>query len=359
MAKDARIDVFKGILILLVVAGHFLLQFVSYDRAFELLYWWIYLVHMPAFSLCSGIVIRSPERSARSAARSLIPVYVGFSLLHVTIRTVEVAGVTWTLVPLLFPGLHWYLLSLMLWRLALVWVVRLPRWVSLAGAVTASLLIGFVPHAGSFLSISRTVVFFPFFLAGYFIGIDGFGRLCQRLSPVVALVPFVGISALAVVFTFTDGFRISQLTGKKPYVETSADLWQALVVRLAAMVCTALLVCVVSAVLARDSSHVKNQGSFAWLARIGSVSMSVYLLHLYFVYPLSWVNLNTWPVWAMWLVILGGTTIAVAVTASQPAVVLVARLSNIFLKVWDIGARRLRPRPRPRSISGDGAQRNS
>lgn len=324
--RDPRIDTLRGILIILVVFGHVTLRFVTRSSAFELVYWWTYLVHMPGFAFLSGIVVRDPGRSARGAVRALLPVYLGFSLLHIGMRAIEATGGRIILEPLWAPGLHWYLLSLLVWRLVLPHALRYRRGLVLTLSIGAALLIGFAGWAGPFLSISRTVVFWPFFYAGHLLGLEGFTRLGDRLRGWAGVLALLVYALIGIGLCAGDGFRISQLTGKLPYSETSDHWIYALVVRAAVLVCTALVILAGASLLPIRSSV---------LSRIGEDSMPVYLLHLYLVYPLDHVaeRIDSRPLMAA--IILGLTALAVALTHTRIASRFVASYSALCRRVFD------------------------
>lgn len=158
----------KLFLIFLTVAGHCMEQA---GLAGTLLYKLIYLFHMPGFAFVSGMGLRTEKKCMKSAGSAAILYCMAQGIL------VLYGAMTGRRISFFTPYWHlWYLLSLVCWSL-LVWCCHcLEKTVSAAGsmwlfcfAVSAlsALLCGFFP-LGRFLSLSRTVVFFPYVLLGVF-----------------------------------------------------------------------------------------------------------------------------------------------------------------------------------------------
>lgn len=67
-----HIDVFKGIIILLVIAGHIVQNSLLGGGRDHPLYIWIYLFHMPAFFFCSGFLNKTNDISDFVTAKSYV-----------------------------------------------------------------------------------------------------------------------------------------------------------------------------------------------------------------------------------------------------------------------------------------------
>lgn len=190
MERDSYYDNARFLLIFLVVAGHV----VAYTKTDSViprsLFVWVHLFHMPMFVLISGCFSR-PDSSLRYMLRNagrLIAPYMIFetaALVLVSLRDGKVA-----LDYHLPRNVLWYLVSLFCWRSILPYALRF-RWV-LPASVAVSLLCGYCPAIGWHFSLSRTLVFFPFFLAGYYLR-DGMRQTLERVIP-----GHVAIAVLAV-----------------------------------------------------------------------------------------------------------------------------------------------------------------
>lgn len=69
-------------------------------------------------------------------------------------------------------GPLWFLISLVFWYVLLQLFIKLRH--PILVAVTLGLLVGYGSQINDLLSLSRTIVFFPFFLVGYYFEKDTF-----------------------------------------------------------------------------------------------------------------------------------------------------------------------------------------
>ena len=157
----------RAFLIILVVLGHVLSTVPAFGQAF--LYVFIYSFHMPAMIFLSGMCAKDKINIKIILKRILLP-YVVFQILMFLLnflilrKNVEFTFLTpdWIL---------WYLMALAFWSLAIPFFKtesRKKRVVLFSISVLVSLLVGYIDSIGLFLSLSRTVVFFPFFLSGFY-----------------------------------------------------------------------------------------------------------------------------------------------------------------------------------------------
>ena len=172
MARDNRIDTLKGILIVLVILGHILMQN-NVNTLNHAVMGVIYVFHMPLFILISGYLTRQPtQQTAGEMWRGVANVFIILVIFHV---------LSWIMVYFYqgnvlraisnFPyGVLWYLLSLIYWRIILYYTPRAlhdrPA-LHLGIALALSVLCG-LTHLGNTLSIQRTLNFYIFFLLGYY-----------------------------------------------------------------------------------------------------------------------------------------------------------------------------------------------
>ncbi|MCD8160975.1 MAG: hypothetical protein LUE61_07335 [Clostridiales bacterium] len=199
----------KLFLLVLVVLGHSMEQA---GMKGDLLYRTIYLFHMPLFAFVSGLHLKTVPsclRQAKSALMLYLPIQGGIALV--------VRGQTLTT-----PYWHlWYLLSLCWWLLlcggcAVVLKSGENKWkaILLAISVATSLGCGLLP-IGRFLSLSRTVVFFPYVLMGMLCPVElqeGPDRRTQRrllgLSLLGALPVCLVLREAPYAFLYqADGYR--------------------------------------------------------------------------------------------------------------------------------------------------------
>lgn len=165
--RDPWLDNARFILIALVAFGHLLEPLLDAHPWLAGGYRFIYAFHMPAFAFLSGAVAHDAihARLLRSTTFRLLWPYLVFQGLY----ALAALAPAW---PDAGPGsittpywLLWYLLSLACWRLMLPLFAHLRH--RLLIAVLMALAAGCLGGIGYYLSLSRTLVFFPLFLMGW------------------------------------------------------------------------------------------------------------------------------------------------------------------------------------------------
>lgn len=168
--RNLRIDNIKGILIFLVVFGHLIEINIRNDQVLRSIWIFIYTFHMPMFALVSGLFSKSAldEKQSLQLLKNIVVPLLAFEIIYEGIE-VLFKGHFSVYSALLAPyWMLWYLLSLLCWRLLLPLFSKLQFPVVVA--VVVALIASYSENTGYFLSISRTLVFFPFFLFGWKMG---------------------------------------------------------------------------------------------------------------------------------------------------------------------------------------------
>lgn len=194
--REARWCNLKLLLIFCVIYGHLIEPEIDQSPALMAQYKWIYLFHMPMFAFLSGLFLRDC-RSCLGQIRRLFPLYAVLQVAAVVLGRGQVRASTpcWIL---------WYLLSAATWSgVGWLWFRFLHgrgRLLILTLSVLTGLAAGAIPCIGRAYSLSRTLVFFPYFWTGL---------ICSRDFPWKKLRP-AGIFALAlaILLTLAVGHRI-------------------------------------------------------------------------------------------------------------------------------------------------------
>lgn len=165
-SRDHRLDRAKGILIMLVVLGHFLTRASGWDsETLRAVQTTIYSFHMPAFVFLAGITAKSTRLAERTMfflvlLVTAIPAYYGWmALLDLD---VGFDGVT----PI---WLTWFLMAMVWWMLSVPLIERMPR-TMLATSLVVGLIGGIIPSLGDEFAVARTLTFWPFFVVGKLYG---------------------------------------------------------------------------------------------------------------------------------------------------------------------------------------------
>lgn len=225
--KSNRIFLFdnlKALLILFVVFGHSLEALLK-DNDAKFLYLLIYSFHMPLFAFCSGFFARYDAVKIR---RNLIYPFLIFQGLYLLFDRVCLGQDTiWTLTKPYW--LMWYLFAMIIWEIALPFVDTdsLPRQLAaLTFFVALGILAGYDKTIGYYLSLSRILVYFPFFLAAYYIRKRNlFGRLLSFAKSLTGrIISVCSVCAMtAYIALHQEQYKVSWLYGAKSYSGGSYD----------------------------------------------------------------------------------------------------------------------------------------
>lgn len=150
----------KLLLIFLVIYGHCIESNLGDSTLLRTQYYWIYLVHMPLFSFLSGLFLHD-SRTCIAQIRKLLPIYLATQTVAVLAGATEPLTPYWHL---------WYLFSCCIWCTVTWFWYRLchgrGKLLVLFSTVLVGCTAGLVPEIGYELSLSRTLVFFPYFFLG-------------------------------------------------------------------------------------------------------------------------------------------------------------------------------------------------
>lgn len=228
--RSQWLDNAKGVLMILVIWGHLIERLALTNAIGAWAYGAIYLFHIPAFAMVSGMVSRAElgwRRGAGLARKLLVPLLLFQGVYLIALERLAPHKVGDMLEP---HWLLWFLLSLFLWRLMLpVFAgLRFP----VAMAVGIALAAGFVDAIDKTLSLSRTFVFFPAFLIGH-VYRQEIRAIAAR--PVWGSAIFFAVLACAAGYWLANGADIAPFYGSRPYSNWSDPLLAGAAQRLVAM----------------------------------------------------------------------------------------------------------------------------
>lgn len=243
-------DNYKALLIILVIIGHFIEPCYENNQLLTGLKWIIFSFHMPAFIFISGYFSKKKSSFEKLVQKLVIPYFV-YELLYYFLYVCVIHKDT---------GLYltrpkfslWYIMALFFWRLATPYFQKIPGHFFVA--VTAGLMIG-LTNMDNFLSIPRTLFFYPFFLAGYHFKLEWFARIRQN-----ALKWFNILAASLTVFLSITAVYNIRLTPKIFYGRYSyADMGTAnetgVMVRLACYLLSFLIIFALCCVIPKNRQN--------------------------------------------------------------------------------------------------------
>ncbi|MCA1059406.1 acyltransferase family protein [Rossellomorea aquimaris] len=217
--RDYYFDNAKFILIFLVVFGHVIRSYIESDPFILSLYKTIYTFHMPAFILVAGFFAKGFYKKGyiQKLAKKLILPYIVFQLIYTVYYHFLYQESTFEVDPLNPHWSLWFLISLFCWNALLYAFIKWFKFKPVTGLTVAfsiGLIVGFADVISNYLSLSRTFVFFPIFLMGYYMEKEHFEYFKTNKARLVAgslfVIVFLGMY-------FIPEFSDKWLLGSKPY----------------------------------------------------------------------------------------------------------------------------------------------
>lgn len=258
MEREYRYDNIKALLIFLVVLGHVLENHLT--GGLKTVYIIIYSFHMPMFVFISGAFARFEPRSI---VRRLVVPYLIFQtvscILDTENGTLQYTTPIWNL---------WYLVALIVWRIMIPFIDRNKRWqrtAILAGSAAAALLVGFDDAVGYYMSLSRIVVFLPFFVMGFYWKKYRWGRtVFDKIRKEYAIIAVIVVCVIMCLLS--DSIEPRWLYGSYSYNKAGYNMgYRLLFMVMGIILCAAVL---------KLSSNEKTLFS-----AIGKRSIQIYLFH--------------------------------------------------------------------------------
>lgn len=263
MIRDQSIDIYKGLLIFLVVFGHVVERFLGWQNEFGKMFLQsIYAVHMPAFIFISGCLFKDQNIAQKIAY--FLSLLIPFQVLYVFLDVYYTGQ--WSLKWLWQPyWLLWYLWAMSAWVILTHWLKRTAY--PVVFSVVLAVLIGLSPINNYIFSIGRIFTFLPFFMLGHVYG--------QRLLPQLKRVPYGFVSALilsVMILIAMQNLSLKSywLYGSLNYQQMHVTPLQGILQR-SAYLTLSLTLLVLLYVLVQKLPH--------FFAKLGENSLSIYLWH--------------------------------------------------------------------------------
>ncbi|OCA89801.1 acyltransferase family protein [Bacillus sp. FJAT-27986] len=308
--RESYFDNAKVILMFFVVFGHILRTYIDQNETIYALYTTIYTFHMPAFILLSGFFAKGFNKKGyiKKLSTKLILPYLLFQVIYTiyyyylfdkSTLKFEALEPNWSL---------WFLLSLFFWNLMLFVFTKFKPLVGIGLAIPLALLVGYIDTISTYLSLSRTFVFFPFFLIGYHSQKEHFQKITTVKSKFYALASF---GVIFIWFSFFPEIDSQWLLGSKPYSEIETVSFLSMFKRLGFFIVNSLMIVSFMALVPR--------GSY-FFTRWGTQTLYVYLLHGFFVRTFRFTSLNEYFTTAEHYILLAAISLIITIILSSTLV---------------------------------------
>lgn len=304
------IDNIKFVLIFFVVFGHLIERYMEGNYILMGIYIFIYTFHMPLFIFISGLLSKNINKSRKFLLRKLLIPYIVLNIIWYSLAYLYTKE---TYIPVIYPGWTlWFLLSLFFWRISLKYLIKIKYILPISFIL--GIFIGLVPN-GSMLSFSRTIVYLPFFLLGYYTNINTLNKLYNSINIWISILGISMFIALALFISENNIISYSFLYGSYSYLELGMNIFKGSVYRVILYLCSIILSTFILTVI-------PNKKTF--YTSMGKSTMYVYVYHIYVILIIFYLI----PAWnknilTMWIIL------------ASPIFVTYILSKKVFARVYD------------------------
>ncbi|TFD90502.1 fucose 4-O-acetylase [Cryobacterium serini] len=275
----------RWVAVTLVLIGHAILKLIGEADVAYALYLFIYAFHVPVFVAVSGYFAKSGPPDARQMHRLLTDIvfpYLIFETIWTVVRWIlggkfvlDYSTASWTL---------WFLLALLMWRIALPYLVflRYPLIISILISIGA----GYLPNIDGTFTLSRTLGLLPFFVFGWKMRQWFLTETWLELRAGLVWrwrAGAIGLFALLYLLIALNIETLRTLQVRRfllydeAYTTFDYSAWWAGSLRLAVMLLAFALIVAFLMLIPRRTT---------WFTELGAATMYIYLLHTFVLYPL-------------------------------------------------------------------------
>ncbi len=299
-------DNVKALLIILVVMGHFVTQFTGSNEIMQSMFSIIYSVHMPLFIFVSGLFTRYKDDKLQ--VNKIISYLILYVLLKLIIYIERISfGHDSHFNLFSESGIPWYMLAMAMW-LCMTYCFRNVKPVPMMIiSVVSSLLVGYIDGVGDVLCLSRIIVFYPFFLFGFYLDANKIIEKTRKSwMKVVSVLLLIALVVFAFIFRDALYSLRPVFVGRREYAAFPASNLGP-IIRLgwyfASAVLSAAIICLIP--------NRQNKMSY-----IGAATLPIYFFHRPILYVLMDVGFgalvmdNLGPVWGPVVFLLSAVVLA-------------------------------------------------
>lgn len=282
--RDYRMDNIKAMLIILVVTGHLLELFLKSGNV-KTVYKIIYSFHMPLFIFISGYFARF---NLKKIIKGLLIPYIIFQSVYIlyvnyVLDPVKMVRFTYTK-----PyWIMWYMLAMIIWSLSVPLISKggaKSHAIITALSVLVGIAAGYVRQIGMNYSLSRIIVYFPFFIMGhYFASLmkdeekkEELLAFYQKYKMMISMIMAVAFgAALGLILAYSKKLSYVWFYESAPYAVSHETAMIRLTHYLVALVCIIYFYILVPNI------------KFSFLSKLGAKTKGVYLFHGFIVLALK------------------------------------------------------------------------
>lgn len=282
-------DILKFILIFFVVMGHLIDNIYVKTDWMKSMFLFIYTFHMPVFIFVSGLF------SKKTVNQKRYDKIIGYLFMYFISKIVIFIARLISYGELSFSaftegGLPWYMFAMFVFSLVTIAVRNIDPKYIFVFFIVLSCVVGYDSKLGDMLSLPRLFVFYPFYFAGYCLEPNKVVRfLNKRYLRIISAVVLIILAVVVFVWVDSCYWLRPLITGRHPYSRLGNNADFGALYRLAyyiiAFVVGAAVICLTP-----------NKLGNGTVARLGSRSLQVYVLHYFFIHLYGgFVGTNLFP----------------------------------------------------------------
>lgn len=209
----------KFFLIWLVILGHFTEPFVDSSADYERIFLFIYMFHMPLFFFITGLFQKTyTEKRKLNVNRVLAFIAIGYVYKMINYLRDHLLGTPSEFHLLWEDGIPWFMF-VTAFVMIIMYLLRdwKPGYVMVLSVLIACFA-GLDSGIGDTLCLSRTIVYFPFYAAGYYLKPEQVTGFVKKTGIRILSVLFL-IAVIVLLFLYLDWFSEMRhlFTGRNPY----------------------------------------------------------------------------------------------------------------------------------------------
>lgn len=299
-----KFDNVKFFCMILVVAGHFLEEYVDYYNSFLTAFLIIYSFHMTTFIFISGLFTKKMDKATPfNTQKFFYYIVLGYLLKLFTYIIKIIAGKNpvfeW------FGGnrIPWFMFALAAFYGITYLIRKLPSWACLIGSLILAGAAGYFNFINDTLWASRIIVFLPVYLAGYYLTpekvIEFTSKLYVKIPAIVLSLGYIGLC----IFRLNQMYPLRNLFGGRiPYSG----------IRISGCSCLHRYLCyIISAVLVVAFIAIMPKKKIPVISHMGANTLGVFFWHRLLMYVMTYAGFFTWlrtsvvsPLWQILFILL-------------------------------------------------------
>lgn len=264
--RDYFFDNFRLILMLTVVIAHFISP-LSKVEAIKYIYRYIYIFHMPGMLFISGFFSKSSVKDGKLVKNKIFNytlLYIVFQVLYTIINKGRFSIYQSQM------GL-WYIQVLIIYSAMLPILTRIKDKYVILSSMILGLLVGLDKSAGHVASLSRVLVFLPFFMMGYYVKREQLEKLFKKRYLIISVLILVIIGVGLYGYMDKIKWLLNMVSGKSSYAAMKLSNIKGIIYRLGWYVLSSVL-CLAIMILTPKKKKV--------FSKFGERTLQIFCLHI-------------------------------------------------------------------------------